>query len=281
MQNNLTTTTATGTGSASNTSGKGKTARASQTQVSITQIDRIAGLYVTGSDGQPGILVASAGRDINSTAAIISNTSSASNERTTQDGTEANSTNTTQRSITQLSAGRDINLGTVSTGISLQGTSSGKKASSSIDYQDKKETGSAIEAKGDISLQAGQNINARAATIQSQSGSLALQAGNDINIEEGRRTFSFKSSSEASGKGALGGGSSKLANSTTASQAIGSALGANAISLDAGRDITVKASQVRTTDNKEANLIQISAGRNLFITDATNTAQSNSHMKSS
>ena len=80
MQNNLTTTTATGTGSASNTSGKGKTARASQTQVSITQIDRIAGLYVTGSDGQPGILVASAGRDINSQAANNSASLDASNK---------------------------------------------------------------------------------------------------------------------------------------------------------------------------------------------------------
>ncbi|NJS37571.1 MAG: S-layer family protein [Brachymonas sp.] len=119
---NLTTTTATGEGSTSSTTGRGKRARSSQTEASITQTDRVAGLYVTGADGKAGVLVANAGRDINMQAAIISNTGAAS-----QSVTDAQGQTSTERSITALNAGRDINSSTVSTGISIAGTSTGRR----------------------------------------------------------------------------------------------------------------------------------------------------------
>ncbi|NJS37572.1 MAG: hypothetical protein HC765_16095, partial [Brachymonas sp.] len=90
-----------------------------------------------------------------------------------------------------------------------------------------------------------------------------------MQIQEGRRDFQFQSKSQASGRGLLGGGSTKLANSTTSSEAIGSTLGGNTIVLDAKRDISIKGSTLIADNN-----ISLLADRDISITAAQNTSSS-------
>ncbi len=106
---------------------------------SRTSIDRVAGLYVSG-DGSTGtgVLVASAGNNVNIMGGVISNSG--------KDG------------ATSITAAKDINLASVATAASnnlvWDANNTRKDASTH-------EVGSAIVGAGSIGLQAGKDINTR------------------------------------------------------------------------------------------------------------------------
>ena len=122
-------------------------------------MNRVAGLYVSNPDG---VLVASAGRDINLAAAEVINSGVGGK--------------------TVMEAGRDLNIGTI------KETENAYAASSRKNWwrQDKtQEVGSVIQTNGDLTLTANRNITARAATVTSDNGALTAVAGNDLTIESG------------------------------------------------------------------------------------------------
>ncbi|HTN65155.1 MAG TPA: S-layer family protein, partial [Burkholderiaceae bacterium] len=133
----------------------------SNAQGSRTQIDRVAALYVTGSSGT---LIAAAGRDVNLAGAVLVNAAAT-------DGTPAGST--------AIAAGRDLNLATVaeaaSNSLAWDGGNHRQDSSRS-------EVGTTIRTQGDLRLQAGNDLNARAADVSSEQGALLATAGRDVNL---------------------------------------------------------------------------------------------------
>ncbi|WP_253793227.1 hemagglutinin repeat-containing protein [Ralstonia pseudosolanacearum] len=110
-----------------------------QSQGSITNVSRIAGLYVTAPSG--GTLVASAGRDLTLSGAQIGNASTGGQ--------------------TVVAAARDLNLGTVGTSSaqSLAWNSKNWRKDST-----QQEVGSSIQTTGDLRLSAGNDLNAAQTT---------------------------------------------------------------------------------------------------------------------
>lgn len=130
---------------------------------SQTGVDRVAGLYVSGA---AGVLLAQAGRDMNLTAAQVSNAGS---------GPSA------------LSAGNNLNLNTVTTASSQ---SLNWNANNRLSQTSSQDVGTQIQAGGALSLSAGQDLNAKAATVNA-AGLLSVQAGNNVNLSAGQASQSL------------------------------------------------------------------------------------------
>ena len=217
-----------------------------RTQASVqgarTDLDRIAGVYVSNPGGT---LVASAGNDVNVVGAILSNKG--------------------KDSFTSVSAGRDVNLGTVKTSNSQDTT---WNATNFQRTRESTEIGSTIVGDGTVLLNArGGDINARAATLDSGSGLLGLSAAGDINIMSGVESHATVSASQSTKKGILKSTTNSVSGASESTTSIGSHLSGQAIGLSAGRDINVVGSDIEAQGNAA-----LTAGRNVNIVSAVDSA---------
>lgn len=227
------------------------TSSQSSAQGSRTNVNRVAGLYVTGAGGT---LLASAGNDVNLMAAGILNTAP------TAAGQPAGS-------ITIL-AGNDLNLGTVS---EVQrhdlvwDSRNYRKESSRTDV------GTSIQTTGDIHLQAGRNLNAKAASVTSEQGGLTVIAGNDLNVVAGNANLNRDEATFTKSRGSWGSKSEVTTRDTTnETMALGSIFSGNTVTTQAGHDLNVTGSNVVATDD-----VTLLAQNNVKIEAATNTLQEN------
>ena len=145
----------------------------SRNGITNTTVDRVAGLYVTGDNG---VLLASAGRDINLVASVVKN--SGTNSQTT------------------LVAQNDINLTTLQTRQTnnLERDSGNFRRATST-----AESGSSIEGEGNVTLSAGNDVNARAARVEAGK-TLDVAAANNIILQAGQATTNVDQMASASGK---------------------------------------------------------------------------------
>lgn len=217
-------------------------------QFTATQLDRLAGLYVT---GDKGLLTVVAGRDINLTAAEVKNTQGDS----------------------QLLAGRDLNLETLTLS---QKSDIRYSAGNTAKFGNSTEIGTTIKSGGSLALVAGNDINARAAQIDAQ-GDLSLRAGNDINLSAGRNEQYIDQATQQSKKtsGLFG----KTTNKTTVfqeerSDAVGSSLSGQNISLQSGRDLSLEAATLTAR-----NQLALNAGRDLTVSTAESYVVRNEQQK--
>lgn len=186
-------------------------------QGSVTNIERVAGLYVTGAGGT---LVASAGRDANIVAGVVATTG--------------------QDSAAAVIAGGNLNLGTVTESRSNQLTwSAGNHRSDATST----ETGSHVQAQGNLTLQAGKDINARAATVQA-GGALNAAAGRDINLDVGRRTDIVDEAHVHTSKKTFSRSTVATRDSVDREASIGTSFSGGTVAMQAGRDINIKGSSV-------------------------------------
>lgn len=196
---NITTTTQSSTNTAGNNT------------FSQTGIDRVAGLYVS---GPAGVLIASAGRDITLTAAQVSNAGTG---------------------LTQLSAGRDLNLASVSTESRQDlnwNTTNHLRQSTSQDV------GSQISGGGAVTISAQKDVDLRAANVNAQ-GALDVKATKgSVNIEAGQSTQSLGEGRQVNSKGALS-STTTTTRSTSAST--------TAVCSDLGGQTVVSCPSVRST----------------------------------
>lgn len=191
------------TQSSRNTEGKSDFSR--------TNLDRVAGLYVSNPNG---ILVASAGNDLKLDATTLQNL-----------GTD---------SQTQLKAGNTIQLSTVTTAERTNSVGDKKNYQTRATTQ---EVGSKVLVGGDLSLQAGHDIKLRVATVNSASGNIQGIAGRDIAITEGRATMDYTEARHTKKSGTLSSKSSTRRDTFTDNTSISSNVEANNISLVAGATI--------------------------------------------
>ncbi|MGV0982938.1 MAG: hemagglutinin repeat-containing protein [Limnohabitans sp.] len=233
---NLTTTTSSSSVIASE-------ARQSSNSFAQTGIDRVAGLYVKGS---AGVLLASAGRDLSLTAAAVGNA-----------GTGP----------TVLAAGNNLNLSTVTTSNSQDINWSSVNHLRQSQSQD---VGSQISAAGNLTLSAGNDLNAKAAAVNAGQA-LNVSAGNNVNITAGQASQSLDTANTVTSKGTLSSRTLSTRETSQSTTAVASNFEGNSVAITAGQDLNVNGSNVLADQN-----VNLSAGGNVNITAAQNTESQSS-----
>ncbi|GHU07814.1 hypothetical protein FACS1894158_16540 [Betaproteobacteria bacterium] len=217
--------------------------------VQRTDIDRVAGLYVTGENGA---LIAAAGNDLTLMAAALINANP-----TAAGNSSANGTN----SVTLLSAGRDLTLGTV-----LESSKASTSSSKNRWREDTTtEAGSTLVTTGDLSLIAGNDLSARVATVLA-GGALEAAAGNDLLIEAGEASLFTESWHKSSKSGFLSSTKKERLDTLSTTTALSSTFSGESVTLSAGNDLTIAGSQVSAVGDLTA-----VAGRDLILDTATET----------
>ncbi|WP_370871690.1 hemagglutinin repeat-containing protein [Escherichia coli] len=207
---------------------------AGQNHFERTSIDSVAGVYVQNDQGR---LVLQARRDMNLTAATVVNQG--------------------KDSLTQLSAGRDMTLSTVTT--SAQDNITWDK-NNRLSQGVTQSTGSTLAGNGDVTLTAGRDMTSQAASLSAQKG-LALMAGHDVTLTGAQNTSSLDEYHKVTGSSGM------LSKTTTTTHDVsdrrtmtGSELNGDTVSIGAGHNLNVTGSSV-AGDNR----VSLVAGNNLNI----------------
>ena len=201
----------------------------------ITQLDRVAGLYVTNPSGD-GMLSVVAGGDISLQAAQIHNAGA--------DG------------LTQLAAGGSLDLGALTLG---QRNDSTYDERNHVRSSQTTHAVTTVQGGGDVVLASGKDINLAAAQIKAGAG-LALQAGGDINSQA--LVDSVSNDSSAAGKRS----SRQVSQSDETVRGSTLQAGDNLL-LSAGRDVNLTAALVDSSDGA----VSVAAGRDVNLLSANET----------
>ncbi|MBA0194983.1 hemagglutinin repeat-containing protein [Pectobacterium brasiliense] len=205
-------------------------------------IDRVAGMYVQGDDGK---LLLQAGRDVNLQASQVVSSG--------------------ENSQTQIAANRDITMTTVTT------SSSDKVVWDKDNHVTQTLTqvqGSEVTSDGNISLNAGNNINAQAAKLNADR-QLALTATNDINLGSASSQEYLDMNSKVKGSGFLSKRTTTTRAGYDATLANGSSLGGENISVSAGNNLNITGSDVAADQG-----LALRAGNDLNVTAAEESRDS-------
>lgn len=208
---------------------------------SRTNIDRVAGLYLSNPNA---ILVASAGNDVNLMAASIVNQG--------------------ENGVTQINAVRNINLGTVTI---AEQNSSIRNAKNYVKHGGTQEIGSVIETTGNIAFNAGNDFNAKAASVTSEAGAINVSATRDINITDGRETSNFDTARKVKKSGTFSSTTKMQHDVFKSDNSVSSSFSGDTVALQAGDNINITGSNV-VSDNGTS----LIAGDNIRIAAAKNTA---------
>ncbi|TPW39313.1 filamentous hemagglutinin N-terminal domain-containing protein, partial [Mixta tenebrionis] len=209
---------------------------------SRTTLDKVASVSVV---NEGGTLLLNAGRDVNLTAAQVVN--------------EGND------SQTLIAARRDVNLNTVTT---ASRDDVAWNSDNTLHQAQRTETGVDIAGNGSVSLAAGQDINARAVSLNANDA-LALSAGRDIRIVSGENHSELDERHKETGNSSL---FSKTTVTTrdawSRDTAQASQLGGNSVTIDAGRDLLLRGSDVAGTQD-----VALRGGRAVTVTGAEESNQ--------
>ena len=131
-----------------------------------------------------------------------------------------------------------------------------------------------IRADGNVSIAAGNDLTARAATIESKSGTASLSAGNDISLTEGREISEDHYGIRYKESGLLSTKTTTIRTYTESDTAITSKVTGKNVSIAAKRDASFTAADIAADHD-----VNISAGRNVSAASADNYAHTE-HFKS-
>ena len=124
-----------------------------------------------------------------------------------------------------------------------------------------------IRADGNVSIAAGNDLTARAATIESKSGTASLSAGNDISLAEGRETAEDHYGIRYKESGLLSTKTTTIRTNTESDTAITSKVTGKNVSIAAKRDASFTAADIAADHD-----VMITAGRNVSAASADNYA---------
>ena len=205
---------------------------------SRTNIGQVGSVEVNGEDGT---LTLEAGRDINLDAANIES--------------EGNAT---------VTAERDINLGTVETNADNQVTWDRDNYSREFSSA---EVGTNLQTEGDLTLQAGRDLDAVAANVNSADGTLRMTAQEDVTIAAGENVTGLDEASKHKSKGFLSSRTITTKTDIEIKNAQGSSFGGKEVEITAGNDVTIEGSTVLAdedvTVNAEGDVDILSAQRTI------------------
>lgn len=194
----------------------------SSAQGTRTNLSRVAGLFVSGAGGTMNV---NAGNDLNLSGAQVVNAGTG--------GT------------TSLQAGNNINLATIDEAhrqsVAWNGSNWRKDASQT-------EVGSTIQGQGDVRLSAGQDLNARGASVTSQQGAVIAEAGRDVNLTAAQNNQFADEAHKFKGSNGMFSSKTKTTRDTVdQTLAQGSTLSGEQTYVQAGRDINLSGSNVVST----------------------------------
>ncbi|PRC90621.1 hemagglutinin repeat-containing protein [Solimicrobium silvestre] len=175
-----------------------------------------------------------------------------------------NAANITSTGNASIVAGNNLNIGTVNIGSSFNadmGSTGHYKTSQSSDV------GSTLQSGGNLTLAAGQDINATASYVNTD-GQLNATAGRDITITSGTQQSSYDIEVHTKSSGFLSSSSRDVTDKGSSTQAIGSSFSGDSVALQSGRDTTIQGSHLTVKQD-----IAIQAGRDLSIASAQETNQ--------
>jgi filamentous hemagglutinin len=232
-----------------------------------TTVDRVASLSVTGSTagttpadnnptGGPGILVAVAGRDMNLTAAAIVNEAKPSSPY---------ASNTSTTSTTNLIAGNNVNLTTVSEDSANHIV--WDKKNQRRDSQ-RTDVGTQIHTQGDVQIASGHDVNLNAATVHSKQGTVSIDAARNIVVAAGSSERHVDEVHEHTEHGMVSSTTRRERDVLHENAAQASTVSGHNVELYAGNDAWVTGSHVISTAGTS-----ILANNNVTIEAATNTQQ--------
>ncbi|WP_275760543.1 hemagglutinin repeat-containing protein [Ralstonia pseudosolanacearum] len=193
-----------------------------------------------------GSLSIQAGRDANLTAAAVN--------------TSGNAT---------ITANRDVNLNAVRQSNEEHVVWGDKNRSDRSSYAD---AGTQIQTGGNLAIGAGQDVNATAAYANANGG-IQVAAGRDVNLNAGASHQDVRDEHFQTEKGFLSTKTTHTIDSAGQTNAIGTTLSGDTVTVAAGRDLTAKAATIAGTGD-----VNLAAGNNLTITTA-DTATNESHFK--
>ncbi|WP_346681694.1 hemagglutinin repeat-containing protein [Megasphaera stantonii] len=198
-------------------------------------LNRTAGIAVTGADG---VLLVEAGHNIDLAGATL----------------QALGDN----GAVILNAGNDVNLTTQ--------TLSAKKdmtlnSDNYLRTQRQTEVGTSIDAKGGVSIKAGQDINARAAYINSDDGTVAMAAGRDINLTTGREIAVDDFGLKHKESGLLSSSTTTIRTHDDHQTVLGATITGKEVQMGAVQDVNMTAAAVAGQND-----VTVAAGRNVTTT---------------
>ena len=164
----------------------------------------------------------------------------------------------------RLQAGRDIVLDTLT---ESHGDRIARGSRNRHETRSSREIGADIAAGGNLTLVAGQDINARAANVTADK-QLAVGAGRDVNLTAGVETAYAYDESYSKKRGLLSSKTTHIIQSTDQTRAQASTFTGESTVVMAGRDANVKGSNVGAQKD-----LVLSAGREVNILPGENTSQ--------
>ena len=180
-------------------------------------------------------------------------------------------TNAVEGSKTSVIAQRDVTLGTVTTTHDASVTWNPKNH---LFVQGSKEVGTQIHTRGLTQILARNDINARAAQVQS-GGHLRVDAARNVNITAGQTTRALDDAYFSRRSGLLGSSSTTHAHRVEATGTQASNFGGQTVHIKAGQDISVIASNVLSDAHTK-----LEAKGNVSILTAPETSSQQSHHQS-
>jgi filamentous hemagglutinin len=168
-------------------------------------------------------------------------------------------------SRTRIAAGNDLTLDTVSTARTEYGNW-GKGNSRLLEQT--AEIGSQINGGGDVVLQAGHDLNARAASVTAKED-LIVAAGNNVTLTSGESSYHLTEKSRQSTRGMLSKKTTTTHDEVWQTSAQGSLLSGDNVTVQAGNNLLVKGSAVAGDGN-----VALAAGNDVDIVAASNSRTS-------
>ncbi|MFK8260729.1 hemagglutinin repeat-containing protein, partial [Erwinia sp. AnSW2-5] len=163
-----------------------------------------------------------------------------------------------------LKAGRDVNLRAATT---TKGDSYRSSERTEI-HEAVRQQGTEIASGGNTAVQAGRDINSAATQVTAQQD-IALKAGNDVNLTTATESDYFYKEETKTKKGFLSKKTTHTIKEDRSTSEKGTLLSGDNVSVEAGKNILVKGSQVVGDD-----AVTLNAASNIDIVAATNTDSS-------
>ncbi|MCT7310758.1 hemagglutinin repeat-containing protein [Ralstonia sp. CHL-2022] len=226
----------------------------------------------------------SAGRDVNLTSTTVQT------KNITTTGTNINQVASIDAGALSIQAGRDANLAAVAINTTGNATITAnrdvnltavrqsneehvvwgdKNRSDRSSYAD---AGTQIQTGGNLAIGAGRDVNATAAYANA-TGGIQVAAGRDVNLNAGQSHQDVRDEHFQTEKGFLSTKTTHTIDSAGQTNAVGTTLSGDTVTVAAGRDLTAKAATIAGTGD-----VNLAAGNNLTITTA-DTATNESHFK--
>ncbi|NDL32009.1 filamentous hemagglutinin N-terminal domain-containing protein [Photorhabdus laumondii subsp. laumondii] len=209
-------------------------------------LDRPAGIYV---QNDKGTLSLSAINNVQLTASDVKNAG--------KDG------------HTEITAGHNLTLDALSTRRTEQGDW-GKDNTRRLTQQ--QDIGSQITGAGEVTLQAGQDLNATAAHVNAGQ-QLTAQAGNNLTLTTGTASSDLVEHSKQTSKGWLSKSSVETHDEVHDRQALSTTFSGDKVTLQAGKDLNIRGSNVAGTQD-----VSLNAGHQLTVTTAAE-AHDETHLR--